>query len=403
MANFTYTAKYQTGQTVSGTVEANTLSDAQQLLQDRQLIVIAVKEQPQSILVNTIKSWLAHVSVKEIAFFARQFAVLINASIPVVRALKTLTKQIDNPTFKLAVADIAAAVEGGAKLSVAMARYPKIFDQFFVNMIKAGETTGRLDKVLEYLAEQKEKDYSLKSRIRGAMIYPIVIISAMVVIGAIMMIYVVPKLAEVITQSGSELPWTTKILLSTSYILAHYWWLILFLLALIIVAVAAFARTDQGAYYLDQWKLKIPVLGKLYQQIALTRFAISLSSLLSSGVPVTKSLEISADVVDNLVYQTLIRKAVKEVEGGNSIATVFMHDKNIPVIMPQMMTVGEETGRLDEVLNKLAQFYTREVDGMLATLTSLIEPVVIIALGIGAGIMVTGILMPIYTASSNMQ
>lgn len=402
MATFSYLGKYASGQTVSGVVEAKSIEEAKALLRERALQVITLKEKLQTGFISGIEGLLNRVTAKDITFFSRQFSVLINASIPIVRALKTLTRQTTNTRFKLVIADIAAAVEGGAKLSQAMAHYPKIFDQFFVHMVRAGETTGRLDQVLEYLADEKEKDYGLKSRIRGAMIYPAVILTAMIIIGALMMIYVVPKLAEVITQGGGELPWTTKLLLSTSYVMSHYWWLMLFLLAVASVSVYLYAHTVSGLYYLDHLKLKLPVLGKLNQQIALTRFAVSLSNLLASGVPVVRSLEIAADIVGNTVYKELIQKAVVEVQGGNPIATVFMHQKNIPTIVPQMIAIGEETGKLDEILKKLANFYNREIDSTLSALTSLIEPMVIILLGIGAAIIVTGILLPIYSATSTI-
>ncbi len=260
-------------------------------------------------------------------------------------------------------------------------------------MIRAGETTGRLDKVLEYLAEQKEKDYNLRSRIRGAMIYPAFILGTMVVIGVVMMVYVVPKLADIITQGGGEIPLTTKILLGTSSLLVDFWWLLLIFVVYI--------KTTQGRYYYDLLKIKLPVLGKLYRRVLLTRFSMSLSNLLASGVPVTKSLQIVADIVDNSVYYELIQKTIIEVESGNSIASVFMHDKHVPPIVSQMMSIGEETGKIDGILLKLADFYTKQVENAINSLTSIIEPLVIIFLGLGAALIVTGILTPMYNATSS--
>ncbi len=402
MPTYSYSAKTKTGQVTSGVVEAASIGEANALLRDRALQAVTLKEKKSAGLVATIDGLFNRITAKEVTFFSRQFAVLINASIPVVRSLKTLIRQTENTRFKLVIADIAAAVEGGAKLSQALTHYPKVFDQFFVHMIRAGETTGRLDQVLIYLADEKEKDYALKSRVRGAMIYPAVILTTMIVIGTVMMIYVVPKLADVILQSGGTLPWTTKVLLGTSYIMSHYWWLILFLLAVASVSVYFYGRTASGRYYMDQLKLRLPVFGKLNQQISLTRFSVSLSNLLSSGVPVVRSLEIAADVVGNMVYREIILKAVIEVQGGNLIASVFMHQKDMPLIVSQMIAIGEETGKLDEILKKLAIFYNREIDSMLSTLTSLIEPLVIIMLGIGAAIIVTGILLPIYSATNTI-
>lgn len=402
MALFTYTAKTNAGKTVKGTVEAPLLEGANDLLRERQLIVLKIKPLNDQDILEKFNNFLNRVSAKDITFFARQLSVLIEASVPVVRSLRVLIKQTKNEYFKKVIADIAAEVDGGAKLSQALNRYPRIFDQFFVHMIRAGETTGRLDKVLLYLADQKEKDYSLRSRIRGAMIYPAFILATMVGIGVIMMVYVVPRLTSLITESGGQIPFTTKILLGTSALIVNFWWAIILLIILFSVGIYFYIKTEQGRYYFDLLKIKLPVLGPLYQRILLTRFSMSLANLLTSGVPVTRSLQISGDIVNNSVYHELIRKTVVEVESGNSIASVFIHSSHVPAIVSQMLSVGEETGRLDSILQKLADFYTQEVENAISSLTSLIEPLILIVLGVAAGIMVTGILSPIYNISSSV-
>lgn len=402
MALFSYTAKTSIGKTVKGTVEAPLLEGANDLLRERQLIVLKIKPLNDQDILEKFNNFLNRVSAKDITFFARQLSVLIEASVPVVRSLRVLIKQTKNEYFKKVIADIAAEVDGGAKLSQALNRYPRIFDQFFVHMIRAGETTGRLDKVLLYLADQKEKDYSLRSRIRGAMIYPAFIMATMVGIGVIMMVYVVPRLTSLITESGGQIPITTRILLVTSSLIVNFWWAIILLAILFSVGIYFYIRTEQGRYYFDLLKIKLPVLGPLYQRILLTRFSMSLANLLTSGVPVTRSLQISGDIVNNSVYHELIRKTVVEVESGNSIASVFIHSTHVPAIVSQMLSVGEETGRLDSILQKLADFYTQEVESAISSLTSLIEPLILIVLGVAAGIMVTGILSPIYNISSSV-
>jgi type II secretory pathway component PulF len=401
MALFLYSAKDFHGTLIKGKVEAPTIEKAHALLDDRQLAVVTLHEQNQSALLPKLMQYVNHVGAKDITFFSRQLSVMINANIPVVRSLKTLVHQTDNSNFKAIIADIATEVEGGAKLSQTLNRYPQVFDQFFVHMIRAGETTGQLDQVLDYLAIQKEKDYALRSKVIGAMIYPIVILTTMIVIGVLMMIYVVPKITSIVIQSGAALPITTKILIATSGFLVNYWWVLLLLIIASIVGGVLYIRTEAGRYSYDYIKLHAPIMGPIVQRIALTRLTISLSNLLASGVPVTRALEICADIVNNKVYHHLIHQAIQEVEGGGSIANVFLHSKDMPSIVPQMMLVGEETGQLDSILKKLGLFYSGEVENILATLTSLIEPVVIIMLGIGAAIMVTGILLPIYNATSS--
>ncbi|MDP3970360.1 MAG: type II secretion system F family protein [bacterium] len=402
MALYSYTAKNTIGGTTKGVVDAPDEESAKNLLRERQLIVLTLKTKsrhnPYELLMNAMNK----VKVKEVTFFARQLSVLINATIPVVRALKVLVKQTENKVFKEIISDVASEVDGGAKLSQAMARYPHVFDGFFVHMVRAGETTGRLDQVLNYLADQKEKDYALRSQITGAMMYPGFIMMAMIGIGVVMLIWVVPKLAGIITQGGGELPFATAVLLGLSSFFVGYWWLIILLVGIIGGGVYFFARTAQGKYYIDVLKLKLPVIGPLFQKVALARFAVSFSNLLSSGVPVTKSLGIAGDVIGNAVYQDIIKRTIVEVEGGNSISTIFATSKYAPPIVAQMISVGEETGKLDQILGKLADFYSKEVENSVATLTSLMEPMIIVTLGLGAAFMVYAILMPMYNITDSI-
>lgn len=400
MSLYSYKARTVDGTPMKGVIEAPNLDVATEELRDRQLIVLSLTEKSTSTWAKRWEQLTHRVSNRDITFFARQFSVLIGATIPVVRSLRILTRQTKNEYFKRVVADVAAEVDGGSKLSQAMAKYPRVFDQFFIHMIRAGETTGRLDQVFEYLADQKEKDYSLVSKVRGAMVYPAFIISVMLVVGVLMVVYVVPPISDILTQSGAKIPLTTQLLLGISWFIQYYWWLALFLIALITVGLSFYIQTDSGKYLFDFLKIRLPVFGKIYQRIAMGRFAISLSNLLSSGVPLPTSLRIVGDIVNNAVYHDLITRTVKEVEAGNSISTVFLRSDTIPPMVVQMMNIGEETGKLDDILMKLGAFYAQEVETSLRTLTSLVEPIIIITLGIGAFIMVSGILLPIYNATT---
>lgn len=403
MATFIYRARTFQGELIKkGLVEAPSEQVASDELRDRKLIVLQIRERSTSSLIHAIRELFNRVSARDLTFFSRQFAVLIGATIPVVRSLRILTRQTANAYFKRVIADVAAEVDGGAKLSQALAKFPRVFDPFFVHMIRAGETTGRLDQVFDYLATQKEKDYSLVSRVKGALVYPAFIITVMIAVGILMIIYVIPPISDILEQSDAAIPFTTQILIGLSSFIKVFWWLVILILALAIVSMSAYIRTPSGRYAFDYLKIRLPIFGKIYQRIVLGRFSISLSSLLSSGVPLPTSLLIVADIVDNTVYHTLITKTVKEVESGNAISTVFLRSPVIPPMVAQMMNVGEETGKLDEILKKLGSFYAQEVDASLAVLTSLIEPIVIIALGIGAFIMVSGILVPIYNATTSI-
>lgn len=402
MSQFVYTAKNSEGVAAKGTVEASTLDVAADVLRERQLIVLSLREKTPYSLTNPLRQLLNRVSQKEVTFFSRQLAVMTSATIPMVRALRALTRQTSNEYFRMVVANIASDVDGGTKLSQALAKYPHIFDPFFIHMIRSGETTGRLDKVLDYLAVQKEKDYNLYSRVRGALIYPAFIMTVMIIVGVLMMIFVLPPLADILTQAGAKLPFTTRILLDTSYVFRHYWWLMIILIILAGVIIGSYIRTPHGRYGFDYLKIKLPILGPIYQRIALSRFCISLANLLGSGVTLPTSLGIVGDIMNNVVYREIIQRTIHEVESGNAISSVFVHYPVIPAIVTQMISVGEETGRLDDILDKLGQFYNKEVDNSLAILASLIEPVVIVLLGVAAGIMVSGILIPIYSATSTI-
>jgi type IV pilus assembly protein PilC len=396
MATFKYQARRASGGSIEGLVEAPNQEIASNILKDKDLIVISIKEKITSGLIEKFLDIFNGIKGKDLVFFARQLAVMLQASVPVVKALRVLSKQTSNKALKLIVADIAFAVDSGTKLSQALAKYPNVFDNFFVSMIKAGETTGRLDKVLVYLADQIEKDYNLRSRIRGAMIYPIFILSVLILMGVLMMIFVVPKFVDVLSSSNVELPWTTKLLIAFSDFLVHDWWLLLFIIIIFGVSFYLFNKNPAGHYYVDLLKIKMPIIGPINWKTYMARFGQSLSSLLTSGVPLTKSLQISSEIVNNEVYSRIIMKAAREVEVGKTISSVFLTEKEIPLLVTNMISVGEETGRLDTVLKKVADFYTDETEVSIRTLISLIEPIILILMALAAGGLVVSIIMPMY-------
>lgn len=400
MAVYDYKAKDQKGSTVTGAVEASSEMVAADLLKERDLIVLALSERKRKTLFQSSLGFLHRVPRKEIVVFSRQLAVMISATVPIVKALRILTKQTENITFKIVISEVADEVDGGAKLSDALARYPQVFDDFFSHMIKTGETTGKLDETLNYLADQKEKDYDLTSKIKGAMIYPIFILAGLFVVGAVMMIFVIPKLTAVLEEAGAELPFSTRMLIGTSNFMQHYWWMIILFIVAAVVLYRLIQRTEAGKVRIDMIKLRIPVFGNLFKKIYLTRFARSFSNLIASGVPLARSLEIVADVIGNSIFRDLTLKTIKEVEDGNSISTVFSRSKIIPIMLPQMLTVGEQTGRIDKILNKLADFYAKEVENLVANLVSLIEPMIIALLGAAVAVLVVSILLPLYSLST---
>lgn len=400
MAIFEFKAKDFEGKEVIGAVEAPSETVASEILQDRNLIVLSVNERRKRTLFASTLQLFNRVKLKEVALFARQLAVLISATVPIVSSLRILVRQTDNTTLKIIISELADEVEGGAKLSSSLARYPNVFSQFFIHMIRAGETTGKLDETLNYLADQEEKDYDLQSKIRGALTYPIFIVGGLITVGVLMMIFVIPRLTEILTASGGELPATTKLLIGTSSFLQHYWWILILVAIGLVIAYRAVARSEQGEVLLDSLKFRLPIFGSIYKRIYLVRFSRSMSTLVVSGIPMTQSLEIVADVIGNRIYKDLTLRTIKEVEGGKSIATVFAESEYVPPILTQMLYVGEQTGKLDLVLDKLSEFYSRELENTVQNLTSLIEPIIMVVMGVAVALLVTSVLLPIYNLSN---
>ncbi|HTK04311.1 MAG TPA: type II secretion system F family protein [Candidatus Eisenbacteria bacterium] len=401
MPRYDYKARDAQNNSVEGLVEADTVDIATDTLKDRGLFVLSIEEHKDSAMSFEIP-FFNKIPIKELVIFSRQFSVLMGAKVPLVQALKTTAKQTQHPRLQRIVVDVANEVETGTSLSVAMSNHPKAFSSFFVNMIRSGETTGRLEDVMNYLADQMERDFDLMTKIKGAMIYPIFIIIGLVIVGFVMMVFVVPKLTATLTESGATLPWTTNLLIGTSSFFKKY--AIQIVIAAVLAGFAFRWWTSQpgGKALWDRIKLKIPVFGDLLTHIYIVRFTRSMSTLLAGGVDIPQALEICADIVGNEYYRQMILETKKEVSDGNSITTVFLRDRSVPQMIPQMMSVGEDTGRLGEVLERLTGFYSRELSNSVSNLVSAIEPLIMLVMGGAVGIMVAAIILPMYNLASQM-
>jgi len=399
MAVFDYRAKNNDGVTVDGAVIAPTENVAYGILRDRDLTIISLSERKKSVFDKL--ELFGRVKTKEVVIFFRQLSVMVSANVPLVKALRTLVRQTKNVRLKTIISDIADEVDGGAKLSQVMKRYPRVFSNFFVQMIRSAETTGKLDEILLYLADQAEKDYDMTSKVKGAMIYPAFILSGLIIVGAVMIMFVLPQVLSILAEGGAEeLPITTRAIIWLSDFLRGYWWALIIVIVSVVMSYRAIVKTENGRRRVDILKIKMPIFGEIYNKTYLTRLARSLSTLLSSGVPLTQSLDIVADVIGNTLYRDLTRETIKEVEAGNSVTTVYTRDKNVPVMLSQMMSVGEQSGRLDKILLKLADFYSRELENLLRNLVTLIEPIIMVLMGIAVGFLVSAIILPIYNLSS---
>ncbi len=400
MPVFQYKATNNTGEQLEGMIEAPSEGVAASMLSDRGLIILSLGA-GRKLRGDIDLPFLNRIKVKDIVVFSRQLAVMASANVPIVQSLKIIKDQTENPRMQKIVSEIGDEVDGGSKLSQAMGVYPKVFSDFFISMVKSGETSGKLDEVLNYLADQQESDYDMQSKIHGAMIYPSFIIFALIAVGFLMSIFVLPKLTEILTQSGAELPFATKVLVGISGFMTSYWWVVL--LGMIGIVSGLRFVLGSGGPLKSQWdlvKLKLPVFGGLFQRIYVVRITRSLATLIVGGVPLTTALSITGDVVGNFVYEQLIRETVKEVEDGRSIATLFLESKEMPTMVSQMMKVGEQTGKLDQILNKLTDFYSRELENLVSNLTTLIEPLIMLVMGSAVGFVVIAIILPLYNLSA---
>jgi type IV pilus assembly protein PilC len=399
MAIFRYKVKNAKGRTKSGLDVAMSEADLSQRLRRQNLDIISITDANDSLEVK-LNLFLSKPNGKDLAVFSRQFAVMISANVPIVESLVILIEQTSKFKLKQVVAEVAFDVTAGSLLSDSLAKHPKVFDNFFINMIKSGEASGKLDEVLEYLADQTERSYDTASKVKGAMIYPVFVLIAMVVVGIILMVKILPSLTDMLQESGAELPITTKIIIAISDFLINYLWLVIVLVIGLVFLVRLYLKTDKGRRQWDSLTLHIPIFGKLVNYIVLTRFTRSLSTLLKGGVTITKSLEIVSGVVSNKVYEDILLRTLQSIKDGNPLSTVMNTESIVPKMVPQMFSVGERTGKIDVVLDSITGFYTRESEKMLANLSSLMEPLIMVVMGIGVGIMVAAVIMPMYSMAT---
>ncbi|MFH1620801.1 MAG: type II secretion system F family protein [Patescibacteria group bacterium] len=400
MATLRYRAKTSDGHIQAGIIEAENTKVAQEALIERNMEVISLEPYKENVGSFDVMSIFNRISTRDLVVVSRTLSVMVSASVPLTEALRNISRQTENPKLRKLLTGVAEEVEGGGRLSDALERYPKVFSGFFVNMIRSGETSGQLSEVLEYLADQQEKDFDLAAKLKGAMIYPSFILSAMFVVGFIMMSFVVPKLVAVLKEANVELPITTRMLIATSNFFESFWWLVLIIIVALIIGIRVFVKTPEGKFFWDSIVLRIPVFGKLFQRVYVVRFSRSLATLIKGGVDMVSALEIVADVMENEVWRRLVYDTIREVNDGNPLTTAFEHNPIVPTMMVQMLAVGESTGQTHNVLLRLSSFFSREIDNLVANLVAMIEPIILIVLGLGVGVMVSAILLPLYNMSS---
>lgn len=399
MKRFNYKAKDKNSQIVTGEVEAATDMAAAKLVRDKGLTVISIKPIRENIF-NIIKRYRERITYSDITTFTRQLSTMVNAGLPITEALLVLRSQ-QKGSMQAMVARILADVEGGESLSSSISRYPKVFSQTYVALVKSGEVGGVLDDVLLRLSENMEKEQELRGKLKGALIYPMVIVIGMLVVGAVLMIFVIPKLMSLYSEFNATLPTPTKILMAIANFSTRFWPLILISVGLGIYLYGIYRKTPDGRMKTDELILKIPVYGDFMRQSILTEVTRTLSLMVGSGVSILESLNITAGVVENVVIADALKDASKQVEKGFPIAFSFArHPEAFPYLLSQMIAVGEETGKMEDVLKKISHIFEMESEEKIKGLTSAIEPIIMIILGVGVGFLVIAVILPIYNLTS---
>lgn len=398
MSIFSYTAKNTHGETIKGKVEAQTRQQAAGVLVGRGLLVIDVVPIGEAGL-SFMSGFLNKVKHEDLVNFTRQLSTMISAGLPLATGLSILRNQ-NNPAMAEVVSSLLRDIEGGSTFAKSLEKQPDVFDRIFVQLVRAGEVGGVLDKVMDKLAENLEKDKEFRGKTKGAMIYPIIVLTAMLVVGFVMMVFVIPKLTDMYKDFGAELPLPTLILISLANFLARFWWFFVLSAAGGVLALRRWYKTPVGQHKIDRLLMKVPIIGNLRQKIVLTNFSRTLSLLLSSGVPLLSSLTIVAAAMDSVIYRDAMSEVAKKVEKGIPLSRAMSIYDLFPGILYQMLAVGEETGKLDEVLLKLSKYFESESEQAVKNLTSAMEPLIMVVLGLGVGAMVIAIIMPIYSLTS---
>lgn len=401
---FSYKAIDKTSTPREGTVDAQNIESAIQTVESRGYTVISVDPLGNggASIFDVEITWFERVSYKEIVILSRQVATLFEAQVSALRIFRLLGSEMQNPKLQRILNDISDDLQGGSSISRALSRHPDVFSPFYVSMVKSGEESGTLEKTFMYLADYLDRTYQVVSKARNALIYPAFVIAIFVGVMILMLTLVIPSISQIIIDSGQDIPIYTKIVIAISDFFTNYLGLILVAVSLLGVVYWQFGKTEAGKRTIDEFKLTIPFIGDLYEKLFLTRICDNLSTMLSSGISMVQALEVTADVVDNRVFKEIIEDTLVAVKGGKSFADSIAEYPEIPGVLAQMSKVGEETGKLGDILNTLSVFYRREVNNSVDTLIGLIEPAMIVLLGLGVGVLLASVLMPIYNITGSI-
>src|SRR3989339_523413 len=399
---FKYKVVDDKGISKEGEIDAPNRDMAVSGLQRRGLIIISIADESKS-KSFLFFSFLGKVSMKDIVILSRQISTLFEAQVSALKVFTMLAANAENKILSRKLTDIGDDLQAGYSISGALAKHPDVFSDFYINMVKVGEETGKLNEVFDHLANYLNRQYTLTSKTRNALIYPVFVICTFFVVMGLMFVVVIPKLSAIILDSGQEPPIYTKIVIGLSSFFVHYGFFVIVFLILLGMWFWRLSKTEKGKIYLDKIRLSIPAIGNLFKKLYLSRISDNLDTMLTSGIPIVRAIDISSEVVGSYIYKDVLTNVADGVKSGLSMSVAFeKHSEEIPGIMVQMIKVGEETGSLGQILKTLADFYKKEVDDAVDTLVGLIEPIMIVVLGLGVGILLVSVLVPIYNMAGGI-
>jgi len=401
MSIFTYTALDAEGNERQGTIDAVNMDIAIAALQRRGLVISGIDPAEKPTLFSTRLSFFDRVTNADIVMLSRQITTLFEAQVSALRAFRLLAAEARTPALGEKLTAIGNDLQSGSTISAALAKHPEVFSAFYVNMVRAGEETGKLDETFSFLAEYLDRNFELTQKARNALVYPAFIMTTFVVVMTLMMTLVIPQLAGMLEEVGQSLPVYTKIVIGLSQFMTRYIFLILILLAAGGIFLFRFSRTAHGREILSRARLEMPAIGGIYRKIFLSRIADNLSTMLRSGIQVLRGLEITGLVVGDAVYEKVLAESATDVKGGMPLSEALRKHPEIPGIVVAMVKIGEETGNMSKILETMARFYRREVNNAVDTLVGLIEPLMIVVLALGVAVLLASVLLPIYNIASS--
>lgn len=400
---FNFKAKTLSGEERIGIIEASSKNAALEVLQSNNLYPLSVEGDRSRDFLKSILKYYDRVTQKELVVFFRQLSILIEARVPIVSSLEAIKDQTTSTYMVKVVSEMVNDIQEGMAFSVAMEKHPDVFSALTINIMKAGEASGSLKKSIDYVADNIEKNYTLSGRIKSALMYPSIVLVVFFIIGFLVISFILPKLTQVIKDLNANVPWYTQLVMALGDFMSKYWWAAAIIILGFAGTVFYYLHTEEGKKEWDELKIKLPIVGVIYRYVYITRFSENLQVLLSGGIPIIQALNIVSGVVNNVVYEDIFMKAADEVRRGGNMSTVLAKNPLIPPMVTHMIKIGEDSGQIDSVLGHISKFYDQETEMMTKNLSTLLEPVLMVIIGIAVGFMAISILLPIYNVAGQIQ